>query len=197
MSLNHFRHHAPIVILLSMFIGIGCGAPPSKPKLMYGPNDDHRGIAGCGIPCTSWPPPNDCVHPNGVCSYAQLMNDVSYEANETAAMRVSVVDNGRKIRYEFIKDHSIDREKLKATILSQIAPEFQKNADEIAGFVISHFNVPKDIPYSKESSKRILENYRLKGKSIVVKAGEYNIIKTKEFPFGYFEVDIATSDDIL
>lgn len=183
------------VAIFVIVFSFGC-RNEGKPKPLYMDVDNERGVYGCGIPCAV-PPPSTCYQPNGICMAAVIRDQVSVGDVANSAFRLSNVGAGTKIRFEFIKPQIIDRADLRSKVLNDIKLENEKLADQITDFISSHFNVPGDMPFSKESSKIIIATFKLKGKSVILKAGEYEIIKSKEYPNGYFEVDIVTADDIL
>ena len=188
------------VLLFSVFLQPGCDKF-NQPQPMYAPDDDHRGVWGCGIPCPGVElPPIDavCNKPNGVCEYALLMPEVSTSELENSGMRINVMDGGDRIRYEFLNpkiqsSNDLDEEsyiRLRKLILDDIGASNEQYADTIADYLLSHYFIPNDIPYSDESSKLILKSKNLKGNRILVKSGEYEIKRNADYPNGYFDLNI-------
>lgn len=172
--------------------------------ILFQPNDDHRGVWGCGIPCGGTILPKDqvCNKPNGVCSLAQVMPAVTIFESMKTDMKVTLI-NEKVIRFIFPQpnyseningtntgDDDKEIEKVIKILNDELASEKKPFIENIAKFILSNFSIPNDILYDEKSSKLLLENKNINGKKILVKQGEYRIQKTKKYPKGYCDIKI-------
>ncbi|RPI13560.1 MAG: hypothetical protein EHM58_18205 [Ignavibacteriae bacterium] len=149
----------------------------------------ERGVNGIGFA----PPPGrpvimaTCELISGMCYWAQIAPSVGNNKGNGMNVEIRYIDKDI-LRFIFLEQQIIDEGSLRKRIEELFDNKF---TDTILGYVINTFNIPNNIPYSKEDSRKLLSLIKRDGTTVYLLAGDYKIDKNEKYPFGYFDVNIA------
>jgi hypothetical protein len=154
----------------------------------------HRGLAGPGIYVPGVTVPfNDCHNPNGICMYA----DVFGGQGEIDVWKAHLISDNT-VRLEFLNSNEVNVAELTDKLQAEITngdiwindPTGQSSgnnidANELANFIATHYNIPNTIVFDATISKKLLSKSDVIMQTV---PGDYEIIVDDAHPNGYFDM---------